>query len=407
MTKLHPILFACAALSGLAPASSLHAAASQPDCAPLGSLPTYAASEDGPTRRDYNAFDFNVGKADGSGDTTRIAGRFCQQHYEPKDGTEPLSNLEILDNYRAQAAHLGAGIVFSDDNDIVGKLTSDGHETWFKVYSEETAIDVTVVDKQPHRQVLTGPSGNDYPLLGHMPNYVAGAPEKRNFDQLDFAVDDGAGGSNSVTVQGAKYTVSYMIADGAQPNSNLDILENYRTALQQMDAQILFADDNNLDARLQHDGKSIWIKVYSEDTEIHLDAIEEKAFAATIQPASADALKAALDKDGHVALYVNFDFNKASLRPDAKPVIAQVVALLQANPDLKLDVSGNTDNIGTHDYNVKLSGERAASVVAALVQAGIAADRLHADGNGPDKPIADNTSAEGRARNRRVELVKM
>ncbi|MGH8539211.1 MAG: OmpA family protein, partial [Stenotrophobium sp.] len=101
-----------------------------------------------------------------------------------------------------------------------------------------------------------------------------------------------------------------------------------------------------------------------------------------------------------------FDFDKATLRPDAAPIVAQVVALLKDNPALKLSVEGNTDNVGGHDYNVKLSQQRAAAVVAELVKAGIAADRLKAAGNGPDKPIADNASSRGRAKNRRVELVK-
>jgi outer membrane protein OmpA-like peptidoglycan-associated protein len=103
-------------------------------------------------------------------------------------------------------------------------------------------------------------------------------------------------------------------------------------------------------------------------------------------------MKAALDKEGHVALYINFDFNKAALKPDAQPIIAQVVALLKANPDLKLSIDGNTDSIGTHDYNVKLSQDRAAAVVEALKAQGIDGAHLASTGFGPDKPIASNTS---------------
>ncbi len=118
-------------------------------------------------------------------------------------------------------------------------------------------------------------------------------------------------------------------------------------------------------------------------------------------------MKAALDKDGHIALDVHFDFNKATLRPDAKPIIDQVVALMKNNPGLKIEIDGHTDNIGSHDYNVKLSQERAAAVVAAVVAGGIDAGRFKSAGFGPDKPVADNTKEEGRAKNRRVELVKI
>ncbi|HET8880774.1 MAG TPA: OmpA family protein [Solimonas sp.] len=387
-------------------AASAPAIAGGNDCAPLGALPSYQVIDGAPTQRDYAAGDFEVATADGSSTTTTVAGHYCEQHYEPRDGTEPLSNLEILSNYREQLARLGAKLVYSDDNDLYARLDRSGHQTWLKVYSEETAVNVTVVDQQPPKQVLTAPSGYDYPLLGHMPNYVADEPTQRNFDQFEFDVTDSNGDQSSVTVQGAKYEVSYMLRDNVQPNSNLDTLQNYRTALTRLGAQILFADENQLDARLEHAGKTVWLKVYSEDSEIHVSVIEEKPFEATIQPAKASALKAALDKDGHVALYVNFDFNKATLRADAAPVLAQVVAVLKDSPDLKLAIEGNTDSIGEHDYNQKLSGARAASVVAALVKAGIAADRLTASGNGADKPIADNGTPEGRAKNRRVELVK-
>jgi len=118
-------------------------------------------------------------------------------------------------------------------------------------------------------------------------------------------------------------------------------------------------------------------------------------------------MKDGLDKDGRVALYVNFDFAKATLKPDAQPIIAQVVALLKRNPDLSVSIDGHTDAIGLHDYNVKLSQDRAASVVAAIVAAGIDGGRLKSAGYGPDKPIAPNDTDEGRAKNRRVELVKL
>jgi outer membrane protein OmpA-like peptidoglycan-associated protein len=79
---------------------------------------------------------------------------------------------------------------------------------------------------------------------------------------------------------------------------------------------------------------------------------------------------------------------------------------MKDDPSLKLEVSGHTDNIGEHDYNVKLSASRAAAVVAAIVAQGIQAGRLSATGYGPDKPAADNGKEEGRAKNRRVELTK-
>ena len=129
--------------------------------------------------------------------------------------------------------------------------------------------------------------------------------------------------------------------------------------------------------------------------------------AGNVEVPSADSLKADLDKYGRVVLYINFDFNKATIRPDGKPIIAQVLKLLQDNPDLKLAVNGHTDTVGTRSYNLNLSEKRAAAVVDALVATGISRSRLSSGGFGPDQPIADNDTEKGRAKNRRVELVKM
>lgn len=374
-------------------------------CLPLGALPTY--EPDPPTRRPFEHDQFQVAEKTETDDGTRdIAGRYCKVSYAPKSGTDSLSDLEIQSNYRDQLTKLGAEILYTDNRDTYALLNRQGVQIWVSVYSQETEITITVIDRQPFKSSLVAASGNDYPLLGHLPGYVSDSPTRRKFDQMEFDVGDSNGDSHKVNVQGAKYVVRYEPDSDTDTRSDLDIQDNYRDALKTLGAQSLYTDNRNTTARLDHDGKVVWVSIYSQETGIEVSTIEEKSFQASIQPPTADALKAALDKDGHVALYINFDFNKASLRPDAAPIIAQVTALLRNNPGLKLSVQGNTDNIGGHDYNARLSQERAAAVVAALVGKGIAADRLQAAGNGPDKPIADNATAEGRARNRRVELVK-
>lgn len=387
------------ALAALMPA---WAATAGKDCAPVGSLPTYHSS-DSPTLRAYESAEFEIKKGDASAKVP-VTGAYCYQSYSHNAGQDPLSDLEIQSNYRDQLTKLGAQILYTDDRNTDAKLVRGTQETWIKIYSQETEIDVTVVNKRALVQTLTVPSGKDYRLLGHMPGYAPDEPRKRNFDEASFTVTDGDD-TKKVKAQGALYELSYSKA-GAQTSSDLEIQENYRNALKKLGAQILYADDRNTDARLIDNGQTIWVKIYSQETEIDITVVEEKAFQASIKPAQASELKAALDKDGHVALYINFDFDKATLRPDAKPVIAQVLALLKDNPGLKLSIVGNTDNVGSHDYNVKLSQARAATVVAELVKDGIAAGRLTSSGDGPDKPVADNDSSEGRAKNRRVELVK-
>jgi OmpA-OmpF porin, OOP family len=120
-----------------------------------------------------------------------------------------------------------------------------------------------------------------------------------------------------------------------------------------------------------------------------------------------EGMKQALDADGRIALYINFDIDKATLRPDSQNVIEEINKLITANTALKLSIEGHTDSSGAPDHNRTLSTARARSVLGALVGLGVDPTRLSSKGFGPDKPIADNGNEEGRAKNRRVELVKM
>jgi len=111
---------------------------------------------------------------------------------------------------------------------------------------------------------------------------------------------------------------------------------------------------------------------------------------------------------GSVNLYgIYFDFNQTVLKPESETTIGEIAKLLQADPALVLGIVGHTDNQGSAQYNQKLSEGRAAAVVADLVQKyGIDSKRLFPSGMGDTKPIVSNDTGEGRAKNRRVELVK-
>lgn len=121
---------------------------------------------------------------------------------------------------------------------------------------------------------------------------------------------------------------------------------------------------------------------------------------------SAEDIGNGLGVEGRVALYgLYFDFDKAVIKPESAPQLAEMVSYLKASPEMRVYVVGHTDNSGELDYNVTLSTARAKAVADALVKAGIDAGRLSARGLGPLAPLAANTSTEGQARNRRVELV--
>jgi outer membrane protein OmpA-like peptidoglycan-associated protein len=120
---------------------------------------------------------------------------------------------------------------------------------------------------------------------------------------------------------------------------------------------------------------------------------------------SADMEQALAEKKPVRVYGIYFDFNSATIKPDSEAVLKQISDILHKNSDWRLSVAGHTDNIGDAAFNQKLSEQRAAAVKEALVSRyGIAADRLSTNGYGASRPVEPNTTLEGRARNRRVEL---
>lgn len=151
---------------------------------------------------------------------------------------------------------------------------------------------------------------------------------------------------------------------------------------------------------------NLWIHFCQGTSQAGIIVGQEKAFEQTAKLLPASELKKQIDANGKVALQVNFATDETDILPDSQPQIAQVVQLLKEEPSLQLDVNGHTDNTGDAAHNQSLSEGRAKAVVAALEALGIDAKRLSAHGHGASQPVADNGSEEGKAKNRRVELVK-
>jgi len=133
------------------------------------------------------------------------------------------------------------------------------------------------------------------------------------------------------------------------------------------------------------------------------DVMEEK-----MTFVNADEMTKAIHDSGKVALYgIYFDTGKDELKAESKPTIDEIAKLLKANPSLRLRVVGHTDNQGQADFNLELSRRRAATVAKELTaKYGIAANRLDSFGCGLYAPAASNETEDGRAKNRRVELVQ-
>lgn len=126
-----------------------------------------------------------------------------------------------------------------------------------------------------------------------------------------------------------------------------------------------------------------------------------------METVTAAAMGQDLARQGRVALYsILFDTGRAEVKPESQPQLAELVGFLRGAPDMKVLVVGHTDNQGALDYNLDLSRRRAQAVVAALAGQGIPATRMVPQGVGMAAPLASNDAEDGRARNRRVELVR-
>jgi OmpA-OmpF porin, OOP family len=139
-----------------------------------------------------------------------------------------------------------------------------------------------------------------------------------------------------------------------------------------------------------------------------LDLIETVPMETRMVTVAAAEMAKSIASTGHIALYgLYFDTDKADVKPESTDTLKEIAALLKGDPKLQLLVVGHTDNVGAYDYNLKLSERRAAAVVQALTtQHGIDAKRLRPAGVGMLAPVAANDTDDGRAKNRRVELVK-
>lgn len=254
----------------------------------------------------------------------------------------------------------------------------------------------------------------DHPMLTRYPDsrieeYV------KNFNAVDVAVGKKPDGNpKRETIEGDSTKIVYFhnIAD-RQP-SPLQLIRNYQNAIKSIGGQVVYerlprdADGGETTLKATVNGKDVWVRVepgiFSAPTQSYLLHFVERA--ALTQVVAANKLLEELNTKGFITLYINFDTNKFVIKPDAKPILAEVAKALAASPNLKISIEGHTDNVGNAAANKTLSENRANSVMTVLAAQGIASMRMSAAGFGQEKPVADNRGEEGRAKNRRVELVK-
>jgi len=286
------------------------------------------------------------------------------------------------------------------------RYQKDGHDTWLILWvfgNDDMRFDLVEVGPCPvsiqipkpaEKPEAISPDSGDFPFLPPIPGST---PTGGHHDDAPMIVtvdldkdhsEDQVAGTGSITK-------SYNAPPFESPVLFVTVYSDALTRAGWKIVRVSHSADAAVTAHYAAGGRNIWAYLHGGGDSY------------TITVADEGDLAGQLDRDCHVAVYgVQFDFNKSTIRADSEPVLQNVLGILNARPDLKVEIQGHTDNVGSDEYNRKLSESRAASVVTWLTNKGIAQGRLTAHGYGMKQPIADNGSDEGRARNRRVELKK-
>jgi len=246
----------------------------------------------------------------------------------------------------------------------------------------------------------------DHPLFPtRMPEYRIAACKVEDFGIYEFYATKGP--KTPVEGKFTFITYAYTGQRTSEP-SGLAVVRNYENAIKKAGGTILQSVPTWwVNGKIVKDGQEVWVQAEKGNGTIWLRIVEKKAMEQYIV-ADAAALGNDIRATGHVAVYgINFDTGKSIIKPESAQAIGEIAKLLTADPSLKVFVVGHTDTVGGVDSNIKLSQDRAEAVLQALVRDhGIAPARLRASGCGPFAPVASNDTEEGRAKNRRVELVK-
>jgi OmpA-OmpF porin, OOP family len=248
----------------------------------------------------------------------------------------------------------------------------------------------------------------DPALFTRMPGFYIYRCEDIQFDKYEFQISS----DKTQSVEGHYLYVNYYLKENSKATSGLQIVRNYTNAIKKLGGQLVYEYEDggvqHVTLKLVKDGNEVWAKVAGGGNGSYFLWIIEKESMNQDVVADASSMANTIKQTGKVAVYgIYFDTGKSVLKTESKGTLEEISKLLKADTGLKLYVVGHTDNTGTFDANMKLSMERAASVVNALVsQYSVNATSLKACGSGPISPVASNDTEEGKALNRRVELVK-
>jgi outer membrane protein OmpA-like peptidoglycan-associated protein len=277
-------------------------------------------------------------------------------------------------------------------------------KNWFKLLAAlllALSVGSAMASKDPRDVDGT----EEHPEIIRFPNFFINESKHNDYNEVAFPTKSGE------QVKAGKYWwIAYMLKLESRVPSPVEVIKNYENAFKQIGGTQVYRDksDTAVYRMPLAQGGERWVQlqVTGEGHHYQMTIVETAPMEQKLE-FSSDEMAAAIGKNGFVALNgILFDTGKAAIKPESEALIKEIVALLNKDKSLKLSIVGHTDNAGDKKANLALSKQRAESVVRQLVAAGIDARRLKAEGKGDTEPTADNRMEEGRAKNRRVELVK-
>ncbi len=326
----------------------------------------------------------------------------------------------------------------SEKNDRGGLMSCFGAEFWRRIRVLGLALVVGLAPaaaiSQSDDEAETDVTGSaDHPMIGRFAGSVITGYETRDFDEFRFLTGPGAKDAPGKDLEGRLTRIAYKAPAAA---SVAEVARAYQIALRDKGFQVDFACEleecggpgfsRQIDVlpipKMIVDGfnfryvaarttelpttyASVLVSENNGRVFTQIDVLEPGSLQNKI--VTAEEMATSLAEAGRIALYgVYFETGSADIIQGSGPTLEQMAALLRGSPELKVAIVGHTDYAGSFDYNMDLSQRRADSVATALIQDyGIDQNRLRPAGVGYLAPVATNTTAIGRSRNRRVELV--
>lgn len=357
--------------------------------------------------KDWNSVDVELPAG-----TRTLQGKFTSVEYALPAEDGP--SAETVKQYQIKAAEAAGAKLMSDPDapyQAVLLRKSPQGESWY-IYDHGsgsddstlgyalTTLEIAAATQYVVVRQMTKPldtqaktCANPAWLVKQFPSYKLDGCTPRDFGSIKLDLPEG-----EKVLAGRMLDVNYKLTDDSKDMVARAVRDNYINALKKLGAKLVSDPDNEFQAVLMQKTSqgTLWY-IYNHGSGSGESTL---GYALTTVQVGGPAPKACtLEVYG-----VNFDTDKATLRPDAASVLEQVLAMLKQNIASQFEIGGHTDDVGSDAHNLTLSDARAKAVVDWLVAHGIAASRLTSHGYGETRPLAPNNSDKNRAKNRRVEM---